>query len=42
MGIVMGQNEDELPEAKKNNDDNKIGNAFVLGPVADQQNTGYK
>jgi hypothetical protein len=28
--IAMDQNKNELPDAKKNNDENKIGNAFVL------------
>ena len=40
--IAVDQNKNELPDAKKDDDENKIGNAFVLWPMADQQNTGYK
>ena len=42
MCIAVYQNKNELPDAKKNNDDNKIDNAFVLWPMADQQNSGYE
>ncbi len=42
MCIAIDQNKNELPDAKKNNDDNKICNAFVRWPMANQQNTAYK
>ena len=40
--IAVNQNKNELSDAKKDNDENKIGNAFVLWPMADQQNSGYE
>ena len=42
MCIAVDQNKNELPDAKKYDDDNKIDNAFVLWPMADQQNSGYE
>jgi hypothetical protein len=38
----MDQNKNELPDAKKNNGAYKVDNAFVLRPMADQQNSGYE
>ena len=40
--IAVYQNKNELPDAKKDNDENKVGNAFVLWPMADQQNSRYE
>ena len=42
MCIAVDQNKNELPDAKKDNDENKVGNAFVLWPMAEQQNSGYE